>query len=172
MQTSTKLYILVAVVVVLACVYGGLYWYACANPWTELAERMLSEEKRAKRLVAQLGEPGHFREEASALVAMADPAVPALLGGLGDEDADIRSGAALVLGWIGDASAVPAVIRCLSDDSKHVRFAAVRSLRALGDSSAVPELEKLLDDGEAFVRGGAREAISAIRAAQGAAPAD
>jgi len=68
MQTSTKCYILLAVVVVLGCVYGGLYWYACEHPLSSLAERMLSPEKRAEKLATDVSQEAY-----DAVVAVGKP---------------------------------------------------------------------------------------------------
>jgi len=165
MQTSTKCYILVAVVVVLGCVYGGLYWWACEHPLTPLAEKMLSPEKRAEKIVASIvSRHLHWDGEATpegvtaseALVNIGAPAVPALIECLSDgddtpyddQDDAVRIWAPSVLGEIGDTSAAPLLIGLLRDRNYIVRVVAAGALGKIGDPSAIPGLEMLLNDSD------------------------
>jgi hypothetical protein len=90
-------------------------------------------------------------------------AVPALIEALGDGDPDIRSGAAVALGSIGDVSAVSVLIDLMHEGHKmyavsdggtmlswkhgmhtYVRSCAAGAIRRLGDSETLPN--KILAD--------------------------
>jgi HEAT repeat protein len=67
-------------------------------------------------------------------------AVPGLLAALKDEDPEVRAGAAVALGKIGDASAVAPVIALLEDRDVTVRCHAATALRDFADPRVVPAL--------------------------------
>jgi HEAT repeat protein len=162
MQTSTKCYILVAVVVVAGSVYGGLYWWAGAKPWTGLAARMLSPETRAEKLVGKLADPDHSWDAEVALVNMGDRAMPGLIECLDDDSWEMRVRAARELGYRGDLSAVPVMIECLSDEDQNVRCGAAQALGDLGDPSAVPALVEQLSDEDEYLRSNAAKALAKL----------
>ena len=103
-------------------------------------------------------------------------AVPALIEALKDDDADVRSSAADVLGNIGAEAkaAVPALIEALKDDDADVRSSTAYALGNIGAEAkaAVPALVEALEDDDADVRSGAAYALGNIGAeAKAAVPA-
>ncbi|MEM4359193.1 MAG: HEAT repeat domain-containing protein, partial [Candidatus Bilamarchaeaceae archaeon] len=72
-----------------------------------------------------------FRET-DEVVAIGEPAVPALIDALKDKNEDVRYGAAIALGKIGDARAVPALIDSLNDKGWIVREGAAKVLGRIG----------------------------------------
>ena len=73
---------------------------------------------------------------------------------LEDFDDDIRSQAALSLGWVGEASVVnPLIYVLLNDDSPKVRANAAMALGQLGYEEAIDSLIKSLKDEDHNVRG-------------------
>jgi HEAT repeat protein len=91
--------------------------------------------------------------------------VPGLVQALGDEDADVRQGAASALGQIGPeaAQAVPALIEALGDQDEDVRERAASALGQIG-AEAVAALIEALGDEDADVRQGAALALGQIGA--------
>ncbi len=67
-------------------------------------------------------------------------AVPRLLSALGDKDPDVRAGAAVALGKIGDASAVGPIIPLLDDKDPAVRCRAAEALANFQDPRILPAL--------------------------------
>jgi len=67
-------------------------------------------------------------------------ALPQLLSALSDTDADVRAGAAVALGKIGDASAVGPIIPLLEDKDLAVRCRAAEALVNFGDPRILPAL--------------------------------
>jgi HEAT repeat protein len=80
------------------------------------------------------------------LVKIGKPAVPHLIGALKSKNDLVRKRVALVLGFIGDASAVPALVKSLEDRNADVRRWAARALGFIKDPSAIPALIISLDD--------------------------
>jgi HEAT repeat protein len=82
-------------------------------------------------------------------VKLGPVAVPALRDVLGDRKAQLRAGAARVLGAIGPAAAdaVPALVALLDDADPRVRATAAYALGRIGHAAtaAVPSLRKRLD---------------------------
>jgi len=185
MQTSTKCYILVAVVVVLGwlnspwwpvrrkrwwrsvlvglCllgggVYGGLYWYAWANPWTSVAEQVLAPTVRADRLVHCLGDTDGYYQIAYGLADIGDAVLPDLLEQLDNEDESVRAHAIEALSWFRPppVEIFPPLFAYLDDQASHNRAGAARMLGDVGGfarlwpAERTPELERLL--GEAVPR--------------------
>jgi len=84
------------------------------------------------------------------------------------EDSQVRQGAAIALGKIGDPRAVKSLLATLQDKGDNVRYEAVRALGQIGDPRALPELERLAreDTGKALqgdVADAAYEAAEKIR---------
>ena len=73
---------------------------------------------------------------------------------LQDEDENIRSQAALSLGWVGESEVVDPLIKALlNDESSKVRANAAMSLGQLGYEEAVDSLIKSMKDEDHSVRG-------------------
>jgi HEAT repeat protein len=72
--------------------------------------------------------------------------LPVVLAALSDEDAEVRSAAAVALGKMGFPRALPELRRALKDDVRDVRDGAVLALGMLGDPFAADDLRPLLLD--------------------------
>lgn len=98
------------------------------------------------------------------LIDSGEAAVMPLIEALSDEDGDVRSTAADVLGSIGGTSAVAPLIASLNDSSYSVRAYSARSLGAIGDAAATVPITALLvkKEEELTVRSDAMEALVAI----------
>jgi HEAT repeat protein len=93
----------------------------------------------------------------------AEPAVPALIESLKDEDLEVRYAAAAVLGLIGRkaASAVPALLLALTDEHPQVRESASKALGRIG-KAAVSGLITALKDPDMGVRAEAAKLLKKI----------
>jgi hypothetical protein len=92
------------------------------------------------------------------------PAVNALVRSLGSKDVELRSGAAIALGSIGDASVVHLLENLVKDrrENKYVRGNACVSIGRLGVRSGEPVLREALKDPEPFVVLCAEEGLKLI----------
>ena len=77
----------------------------------------------------------------------------------GDEEVNVRAGAAWVLGRIGDSSVTVPLINALRDESSQVRLYAAMALGLVGDYRAVTPLRKAMRDKNNNVREAAYEAV-------------
>jgi hypothetical protein len=86
-------------------------------------------------------QPANDREWAGYFIGVQDwnriatlgkPAVPALIGVLGDSDSEVRIHAIRALGDIGDREAGPAIVRSLADENRTVRWEAVLASQKCG----------------------------------------
>lgn len=138
-------------------------------------------EYKARRLIAELREPGPVREWlidigllerqrdrdeiVHDLVTLGPSAVPGLVRAVADSNAnaDVRVTAAYVLRRIG-RPALPALIQTLKHKDPGTRCRAVRTLEWIGPEAheAVPALTQALEDRDYHVRGHAAEAIAHI----------
>ena len=93
------------------------------------------------------------------------PAVSALVRSLGSKDVDLRSGAAIALGSIGDASVVQLLENLVKDrhENKYVRGNACVSIGRLGARSAEPVLSEALKDPDSFVQLCAQEGLKLLQ---------
>lgn len=86
----------------------------------------------------------------------ASPAIPALLRGMTNIDANVRCGTAFVLSQIHaePALVVPVLTNSLHDSSLSVRMATINALGTFGPDakSAAPSLLPLLNDPDSFIR--------------------
>jgi len=103
---------------------------------------------------------------ARALAAIGDPAVPALLSAMRNEDRRLRRTAARVLGSIGNKAAVPALVSALRDKHAAVRASAAEALGTIGSSTAVEALQEALSDKSKHVRHKAQLALRNISTAK------
>jgi HEAT repeat protein len=97
-----------------------------------------------------------------ALLAIDQPAVPALLLLADADGADTRAGAVELVGLIGGGSEGRVVVGALRDASAEVRAQAARALGRLGAGDAAAALRIALDDRIEFVRAAAAEALGEI----------
>jgi len=65
------------------------------------------------------------------IAGMGSPAVPTLIAALQDKDADMRAGAAMLLGKIVDLSAALPLLTALGDEKREVGFGALKALYAI-----------------------------------------
>jgi HEAT repeat protein len=146
------------------------------------ADRIFSQmtddqEDAVRRALSRIGEPAvepliqvlykcaGARNPYSIIYALADlgePAVEPLINALKDNDKDVRRGAAIALGEIGDVRAVEPLINALKDNDKRVRSEAVIALGEIGDVRAVEPLINALEDNDGNVRIGAVKALCKI----------
>jgi len=96
-------------------------------------------------------------------------AVPALLDGLKDPQAENEISSLLALGMIGDNSAVPSILNQLKSSEPAVRKMAAYVLGAIKDPSAIHDLQVALNDPIADVRWHAAMSLAQMNDASGAA---
>lgn len=115
-----------------------------------LIQALKDEDKdlrgRSAWALDELGwKPGNDTEKAHYLIAkggwdelvkVGEPAVEPLIEALQDEAGDVRQGAALALGAIGDAKAVQPLIQALQVDAMYVRRKSAKALGEIGDLRA------------------------------------
>ncbi len=89
-------------------------------------------------------------------------AVPQLTESLKDENAEIRSSAAMFLGWLEAKTAVPGLLQVAKDLDKRVSKNAILSLTAIRDEAAVMPLLRLLDNDDLEMRDKIHSAIERI----------
>jgi HEAT repeat protein len=141
------------------------------------ADRQAAEEALAslaaesRRVVPTLLEAvvdgaGTNQSAVSVLMRIGPAAVPGILPALGDEDADKRYVALVVLGRMGARarSAAGAVIVALGDRDPQNRVTAARTLGRLGSPSAIPGLLPLLDEDDRELRKQTYYALTDLRA--------
>jgi len=93
-----------------------------------------------------------WQKATTALAAIGEPALPALLTALLDEDDNVRQGVAEALGKLRDPRAVDPLINALQDEQSIVRAYAADALAELGDERAIEPLVALLTDEDWYVR--------------------
>jgi HEAT repeat protein len=87
------------------------------------------------------------------------PGVAALLE---NEEAEIRTYAALTLGLIGDSRAIPLLLDALDDPEKNVQFVAIESLGRLKAGAAVDRLIDILNGDDFFLMFPAIQSLAMI----------
>ena len=92
------------------------------------------------------------RQEAHrALVAIGQPALPALVEALTNVDDRVRFEAAKALIEIHDPKAVPALIGALEDERSQIRWVAAEGLTRLGSASRGPLLHALIEHSDSVL---------------------
>ena len=90
---------------------------------------------------------------------------------LKDEDENMRSHAALSLGWIGEGDVIEPLAKALLNDlSSKVRANAAMSLGQVGDAEAITYLIYALEDKDANVRGMATYSLGLLKAEEAINP--
>jgi len=128
----------------------------------ELERLALSEHEPKARRLSAIG----------ALASAAHPSVtPALLVLLANPDPELRSAAALALGWAGNRAAIDSLVPRALDpaEDNRVRVMATRALGRIGDPTAVSTAQALARDPDVGVR---REALLVLTESPLAAHAD
>lgn len=92
------------------------------------------------------GDKHEFEKAAECLSKIGQPAIPALVETLQDENEVLRRLAAQVLSTIGDPSALPAMIAAMNDESIDVRQDVVTGLGGFGQSALPILLETIVGD--------------------------
>jgi HEAT repeat protein len=95
-------------------------------------------------------------------------AVPALLDGLNDRQAETEIYTLWALGSIGEKSAVPAVVKELANSDAAVRKTAAYVLGAIKDPAAIHDLQVALNDSNQDVRWNAAMALAQLNDGAGA----
>jgi HEAT repeat protein len=124
-----------------------------------LAAEKPSEEE-IKSLIQNLKvESPLFDKSRERLVRIGPPAVAYLIRTLKDENYQVRTSAAFILGEIGDKRAVKQLIQSLKDKNRDVRYAAACALGDIKDKKALGPLIETLKDEHWEVR---RDAVCAL----------
>ena len=82
---------------------------------------------------------------------------------LGDRDADVRGGAAWILGNIRDAEAQKPLIEALKDKDKDVRWLAIMALGDIGDERAINPISIVPIDDDISLKEIVTEALEKIK---------
>ncbi len=126
----------------------------------------IKPENKLKQLIKNLKYRNPFDPKNDPVVKLMEtnnPAVVSLLiEALSDPEANIRQGAALILGHKEEHSAVKSLIDLLEDPDLYVRATAANSLKKLKDERAVGALIKCLNDVASEVRRSAAIALKSI----------
>jgi len=153
-MTKTSRWVLVVCVFVLLHAGGG------AQAQAPVPAEPFPVFRGLERIAVDSGEEKFNRLAAvSGLGRAAHPTVvPALVALLADPDAEIRSAAAIALGWIDNRPAIEALLARATDagETVQVRVAAITALGRIGDPSVVPAVEGLARAPDPSVR---REAL-------------
>ena len=130
------------------------------------------QRERIAMLIAALGDVNHphHQQAVNDIVAIGDPAVPALSEALSPRRPWLTAfRAAEALSQIGNGRATSALIEALHHTNSNVRWSAVRALAALGDARALLQLRKVAREdrgktswGES-VAGAAQSALDQMR---------
>ncbi|WP_305066610.1 HEAT repeat domain-containing protein [Methanoculleus sp.] len=123
-----------------------------------------SNNQDLQTLLSRLSDPDKAVRAGAmhALVAIGNPAVPACIALLQNDDWKVRYRAAEALGLIGDGEAYAPLTAALDDEKDHVRYMAAKGLGLLGDPRAVARLRAMQHDENEFVRRSAARSLSMI----------
>lgn len=102
--------------------------------------------QRMMMLIGALGDPGHplHARAVDDLVALGEPAVPALIDALRTHEPWLTAYRATeALGQIGDGRAAGSLVEALRHPNSNVRWGAVRALATVGDARALLELRRV-----------------------------
>jgi hypothetical protein len=101
------------------------------------------------------------RSARNSLIAIGEPAVPALIVALAHRSRLVRSEAAKALGQIRAPISTHALVKALGDKDFDVRWLAAEGLIAIGKESLVPLLKELVQNSEyPWLRDGAHHVLS------------
>ena len=93
---------------------------------------------------------------------MAESTTSLLIDALRDTNADVRTTAATVLGWIGSSVALQALSEKLEDKEPKVRKAAITALTDLNDKTVIRPIIRMLADDKIEVRERALESVRVL----------
>jgi HEAT repeat protein len=97
------------------------------------------------------------------LTEIGEPAVPALIKALDDDEQMVRWEAARTLKDVPDPSAAPALVKTLMDESFEVQWLAAEALIGLHESGIKPLLEALIENPDShYLRQGAHHVLHAL----------
>ncbi len=116
-------------------------------------------------LIAKLGgdDPVGRSEARKKLTSIGEPAVPALIVALKDDDEFVRWEAAKALTQLRAPNAIPALVEALTDDKPGVRWLAADGLVSAGDAAVDPILRELLVHSDsAWFREGAHHVLKSL----------
>jgi len=108
----------------------------------------IKDVRAIKVLIENLGDKNEEIRESviNALTQIGEPAVKPVIAVLGHRSADVRAGAAKVLGKINHADGAEPLISLLKDDVPAVREQAIESLASLGSHAVGPLIKALGDE--------------------------
>jgi HEAT repeat protein len=120
----------------------------------------------AASLIAMLRErhrdPAALNAALAGLAATSEDVVTPLIALLSDDDADLRTYAALALGHAHDARAVPPLLAAIGDADANVRQHAIEALGRIGNAAAVPRLAEIAESRDFTLAFAALDALGAI----------
>ncbi|ARV57506.1 hypothetical protein BZZ01_01645 [Nostocales cyanobacterium HT-58-2] len=121
-------------------------------------------ETQMSSYIQRLKNPQQRSAAIDYLATVGQPAVPALITALQDSDAQVRAGAAIILGKIGPAAAQAAVplIRAINDKDPTVRSHVVQAIGKIGRQAYVPHLIAGLDSEKQSERYSAAHSLRAM----------
>lgn len=187
---------IIAVVVCVALVVGGVYAYGrffsqrkevqklkntiqtSTDPLaraTAIRELVRTKDTSGAELFRKALEDEDDRVRCAAATALGQmgnkAAADVLMGALKDKSLWVRQSAATALGALKDASAVAPLVALLKDKDSSVRKAAVYALGEIGDNSVVKDLEPLVKgDPEYDVQVAAESTVTFLKTGQHPAP--
>jgi len=143
----------------------GFMGTGASSAVAELVPHLQDEEQVVRRATARalraIADPrGLIEVGRAALEEGRGPELPTLIDCLRHPNENVRWGAALALGHLGEAAmpAIPVLVERMSDESDDVRRLASEALAGLG-RPAEPTLTRLLTHEHDFMRENAREAL-------------
>ena len=107
-------------------------------------------------------DPAVLNAALTALVHTEHDVVPRLAPLTEDEDADVRTYAALALGLLGDSRGVARLVAMLGDENANVRFHAVEALGRIGSREAALPVAAVAESRDFSVAFGALDALAHI----------
>jgi len=114
-------------------------------------------------LIARLADKSEQKRKSTreSLVAIGEPAIPALINALEHSNSQVRWEAAKALGQIRAPQAAPAMVKALRDEAFDVRWLATEGLIAMGKEALAPLLKELtLNSEHPWLREGAHHVLS------------
>ncbi len=122
-------------------------------------------ERRVRALIAELDDPDlkKRRQARLELMALGQPAMPAILLTLSTGSENARWQVAKALSQLQDPATAPALVKALRDKSFGVRWLAAEGLIGMGCDGLAPLLEGLIDDADSvWLREGAHHVLHAM----------
>jgi hypothetical protein len=127
------------------------------RPFAQITAKVL------KRLGGKYAELAEELERSYQESCQVNISIQEAINGLDDENPNIRSKAAKLLGEIKYEAAIPGLVKLLEDEDFNVRSSAASALGAIKSEAAIPALIKSLEDEDSEVRSKAAFALGEIK---------